>query len=199
MQPRTCDSLFSAARSRPPAALSLPGGWLLRSWPGPSCGLPLIPQTAKRLAYVRGEKILRHPRRWHIIQIQASGFFFFFNLLHPTNECADVRGASLTNQSSAHIRDRQYTHAICVLFLIPFGILYWHQTLCRRRCWACTNFAAMYKDIDRGKQEHANNCMSPATKWKRARCWDDLSVGFCVIGRLSISCCVTIPARKFLL
>lgn len=76
-----------------------------------------------------------------------------------------------------HLRQRRYTPANCVLFLIPFGIGYWHQTL--TLCWACTNFATMLKDT-------ANNSRPAESKLTRTHCRSDLAVCFCVLEWLLI-------------
>lgn len=71
--------------------------------------------------------------------------------------CCKIRAA----QTSETQTDNQHQPAV-YSSLIPFGAGYWHQTL--SHCWACTNFATMFKDIEWVKQVHANKSSHPESK-----------------------------------
>lgn len=73
------------------------------------------PTDRKRLAYLRGEKILRHPRRWHIIQIQASGFFFFFTFTSYKWMCGHTRRIINKSEQRTHQRQTIHTCHLCTL------------------------------------------------------------------------------------
>lgn len=199
MQGCTFSSLVSAAWNWPPAAAFVSAGSLDKKmcphwWPGLCCASPLIPQTAytlQRLAYMHNKVAsdtfsplthISYSSRWILTCLRWM--------------CGHTHTQDIIkkNQSSVDMEtDNTHRWWICVLFLIPFGIAYWHQTLscCR---WACTNFAIVFKDTDRDKQEHANNSMCPESKLWRTHCETEVTLlcVLCVTDVLSMqgmSCC----------
>lgn len=85
----------------------------------------------------------------HVIQIKAYTEWIWL--------CYKIRAAQTSDTQTDN------THQPAVYsYLIPFGIEYWHQTL--SHCWACTNFATMFKDTAGDKQEHANKGLYPESK-----------------------------------
>lgn len=179
MQGCTSSSLVSDAWNWPPAAAFVSAGSLDKKmcpywWPGVCCALPLIPQTAYTL---QSQTIYSMHNK-----VAANTFSLLTHMSYSSRwilTCFTwmcIHRILLKNQSSVDIETGN-THRwwICVLFLIPFGIAYWHQTLswCR---WACTNFAIVFKDTDWDKQKHANNSMCPESKLWRTHCETEVTL-----------------------
>lgn len=125
-----------------------------------------------------------------IIFMYAS-IFFFTNTTYKwmcthAHKCRMQWSFIAKLEQSRHLRctDGQYTPANCVLFLIPFGIGYWHQTL--SHCWVCTNFTTMFKDTAWYKQEHANNSLHLKSELTFTHCRSDLALCFCFTDGLLI-------------